>query len=226
MLRDLDWESSLLEMNLQEHFRLLLCVVVGGFAATLILNWFFPHTFWIAKLWSGFAIGATVGMFPGTWWQLSDNRRRPKTCGWFVVIGIFGWGFFAVISVARIVPDLRAQETELARFRSLAVADISSISVRSYGKDAQRIQDISQIGSFVRHSRQAKLFYPGHEGSADEFRIVIHRSDGTSLEYDGCVPEQHQSDFSLQFRGYYALNEIIFPGGRVWLDSLSDHYAR
>lgn len=222
MLRQLDWDTSLNKVNIADHWRVLLCAAVGAVPATLIWHTFFPHTFWFIKLWTGFATGATAGVFPGLWWQVRDNERRPSTSGRFAATCIFGWGALAVISVFCWMPDLHAQEKERARIRSLAVADISSISIRIDGRRFRHIQDPELFASFVACSKHAELFYPSHEGSTIKFQIVIFRNNGSSLEYDGRVPERHQDDFSLEFRGYFVSTEIIVPGGREWLDSLAN----
>ena len=118
-LSETDWDTSPVKINIGDHWRVLLCIVVGSLAATLILHAFFPHTSWFRKFTNGDPIGATVGMIPGTWWQLRDYKRRPRTSGWFVVVGILAWGLLAGSSIFRAVPDLYSQENELAQIRSL-----------------------------------------------------------------------------------------------------------
>ena len=226
MFRDLDWRTSSKDVNVIKHWRVALCVVVGGLVATLIWQTFFPHTFWFVKLWAGFATGATAGMFPGTWWQTRDEGRRRVTSGKFIAIGTSAWGLFALIAIFLIAPELQAQESERFLIRSLTASDISFIEVSVDGGSTMRIQDATPIASFVAHSKQAELFYPSHEGSQIELQIVIHRKNESLLKYDCRVPEHHGSDLSLRIRGYFFESEIIVPGGRSWLDSLSDNIAK
>ena len=40
------------------------------------------------------------------------------------------------------------------------------------------------------------------------------------LEYNGGIPERHQNDISLSFRGYFTWSDIIIPDGRQWLDAV------
>jgi hypothetical protein len=220
MLRGLDWDTSARKINIADHWRLLICTLGGSTLATLIWHAFFPHTLWFTKLWTGFSTGMSAGMIPGTMWQLHADKRRSITSGWFIVMGVFGWGLFACISLILWAPDLHAQEQERSKIRSLVAADISAIFVRLDDQRTCRIEDAATIASFVHHTKEAELFYPSHEGSARRLEIAIFNRDGTSLQYDGRVPERHQNDFSLGFRGYFVWTEIIIPGGRQWLDSV------
>jgi len=225
MFRELEWGWSN-KFKMRDHWRILLCVVVGTLASTLIWNVLFPHTEGFAKLWAGFATGASVGMILGTCWQLSDNRRRPITSGRSLVIAIFFCCLFAGFSILLMAPEMDAQEEELTRIRSLGTGDILAISVRIKGRRSRHIEDPELIESFVAHSNRAGLFFPSHEGSTVEFQITIHRTDGAPLRYDGRVPECHQDDFSLSFRGRFVWSEVVLPGGRQWLDSAVNQDTR
>ncbi len=225
MLRDLDWRTSPIRINIGDHWRLLLCIVVGAAVSTLIWHVFFPHTDWFTKLCTGGVTGAAAGMLPGTWWQLRNAKRRAITSGCFIVMGISAWGLLAGAAVFLEIPDLRAQETERARVRSLTAADISSILVKVDGQDSRRIRGKDLIASFVAHSKQAELFYPSHELSVVEMQLTIYRSDGTLLYYDGRVPERHPDSIALGFHGYFVQSEIIVPGGVEWLESLPEQNA-
>ena len=162
MPRELDWNTPLGKVSIGAHWRLLLCVVLCSVIATFIWHACFPHTLWFTKLCTGFATGAALGMIPGTWWQLHDVERRPITSGYLVLIGIFGWGFFAGISLVFEAPDLRAQETERSRIRSLSGADISSISVHMEGRRPLKIEDADRIASFVGRAAIPELCSPSH----------------------------------------------------------------
>ena len=220
MFRGLDWTPSSININFRDHWRLLLCLVLGMCCGTLIWHLYFPPTFWFIKFWNGLATGMALGIVPGAWWQLCSEERRSITSGRFIVTGIVAWGAFAACSFFLWIPELRSQEGFRAHLRSLSAETISSVSVRvDYDdyQDSWHTEDKAVIGSFVACARQAELFYPSHERSLAELQITIFRNDGTWVEYNGRIPERNSGDLSLDFRGYVVWTEVIIPNGGQWL---------
>ncbi len=221
MFQGLDWETSARSCNVGGHWRMLLCVVLGGIISLFIWQLCWPHTLWFTKFCAGMTTGFAVGMVPGTIWQLRVRERWPATSGWFIVMGFGGCGLFAGFALIFVAPDLHAQEQQRGFIRSLTAAEISDVWVYVENNPGVHITDAQQIESFADHTRRAELFYPSHEGSYLEFEVTISGDDGQSWYYKGRVPERHRDDISLHFYGYFGWSEVIVPGGRQWLDSAS-----
>ncbi|MEZ6193768.1 MAG: hypothetical protein R3C45_21200 [Phycisphaerales bacterium] len=221
MLQALDWKTSARKSRMGDHWRILIWLVLGGITSTLTWHLCSPHTLWLEKLWAGMATGFAAGMVPGTIWQLRVSERWPSTSGWFIIMGFGGFGLFATIALLLIAPDLHAQEQQRVFIRSLNAEQISGISVTVDHHPTVQIIDARQIESFTNHTRHAELFYPSHEGSNLEFEITITGNDGQSWYYKGRIPERHGDDISFDFYGYLGWSEVIIPGGRQWLDSVS-----
>lgn len=218
MLRELDWKTSLRKVSVIGHWRAVLCALAGTAVATYGWNTFYPHSHGFEKLWMGLATGGTVGMIPGTIWQLWNRERRPSTSGWFLATSILSWGAFAAVAVFLMAPDLSAEEHERSVLRALDVENISAVSVHVRGHDARRIKEHEVLALFVENTKHAELFYPSHELCTTEFKIVIYRKNGEESGYDGCIPERHPSDFSLSYRAYFSVRDVLVPGAQAWLE--------
>jgi hypothetical protein len=182
----------------------------------------FPHVHWFDKLWTGFATGGMVGLLVGYTWQLWDNDRRVLSSGRLLLTFALGWGAFSGISLLMFAPDMRSQEFERAKIRSLSTDVIDAICVNLPKQPAKTIQAEQDITSFANLIKRAELFYPSHEASVLEFNLTILLQDGTQLDYPARVPERHLSDISIEFRGPSHIYEIIIPNGRRWLDKFTN----
>ena len=217
MFQKLDWSTPMAKINFLVHWRIFLCISVAVAFAIFAWHVCFPNTFWFVKLWAGFATGGLIGVGLGTRWQLQDSERHPKTSGRFLAFATFAWGVFSLISLGLFAPDLYAQERERTTIRSLKIEDISAVTVSLDGQDIQRFEGFDELDLFVGYAADAELFYPSHEGSTRDFEIEIYLTNGNSLQYHGRIPEHHQNDFTIDFRGFFTRTEIIFPNGRKWL---------
>ena len=226
MFEKLDWSTPTAKIGLSGHWRIFLCILVAALLAMFVWHACFPNTFWFVKLWAGFATGSLSGVITGTWWQLRDCERHPKTSGRLLAFAAFAWGVLSLISLGLLAPDLYAQERERTIIRSLTLNDISAIAVSLDGQTPYRFNETKKLDLFVNCAGNADLFYPNHEESTSEFEIAIYLTDGSLLQYDGRIPERHQSDFAIDFRDFFAKTEIIFPNGRKWLNLPSDDSAR
>ncbi len=203
--------------NWRLQVRVAACVVV----ATAFWHWLYPHTFWFLKFWTGMATGAPVGVL----WYGSRYFRQLRLRRSDAVLYVLGGAALFFVAVVWVAPDLQSQEAERTKLRSLRSDDISIISIRS-GERVSRCEDADAIGSFVERLHRSTLFYPSHEGSRSEFQLSIHLKDGTRLEYNGRVPERHQSDVSLGFRGHSSWSEILVPDCSDWLAKVAPAAVR
>jgi hypothetical protein len=217
MIRELNWNSRVKDASLLRHWRVSACAAAGAFIAIAVWHALFPHCFWFIKLWAGVVTGSFVGTVAGTIWQLWNPERRLKTSGRFLVASVVSGAVFATVSICMLLPDFQAQESERAKIRSLVANDITSISVSVLRDSSYVVENGNAIASFVNLARDAELFFPSHESSKTELQLVIHFKNGAAIGYKGRIPERHPSDLALEFRGYFALDEIIVPGGAGWL---------
>jgi hypothetical protein len=141
------------------------------------------------------------------------------------VLYAVGLAVMFIVAIAWVAPDLQSQEAERAKLRSLTANDISIISIRS-GERVTRCDAVDAINAFVERLHHSTLFYPSHEGSISEFQLSILLKDGTRLEYNGRVPERHQSDASLGFHGHSSWSEILVPDCRDWLAKVAPQAIR
>ena len=218
MFRELDWNASARRVKLGMHWRMLFCALLFIIFAIFVWNWLYPNTFWFMKLWAGLATGTFAGIIFGGIWQLCDHRRWPHTSGWFLLAGTMGMGIFASIAIVMFVPEFRDQELERSKIRSLKTTDIAMISVRVPGRGSRVIKDFDSIAMLISDAQHAELFFPSHERSVLDFQLTINLVNGVSLAYEARIPERHKDDMSLRFHAYFAMNELIVPGGRRWLD--------
>jgi hypothetical protein len=196
----------------------LLPALIGAGAAIGLCIAAFPETFWFEKFWMGAGIGLGVGAIFGSIWQTRDAVRRQKTSGWFLVSCIFGWGAFASIAVFDMVPDMKSQEIERDKIRSLESGNISRISFARDNKKLPSIESSEALNAFASLTKRAQLYYPSHESCSEDFDITIYMKTGSSLNYRGCVPERHTDDFTITFQAYSSIREIIVPNGRKWIN--------
>jgi len=219
VFQELDWTTP--SKSAKWPWRVSVCVLLSIGVATTFLHLLFPDTLWFIKFWIGLAVGTFIGMIPGVTWQLLDERRRPSTSGLLLRSLLLGTGLFSCISLFLLVPDLHGQEAERSRIRSLTAQDVAAISVTGEHGRVWRVRNPDSIAMFVSAAKQAELFYPSHESSITEFHLSVELVDGSSLDFEGRIPERHANDVSLSFRGYFAITELLLPGGRQWLDSVA-----
>jgi hypothetical protein len=207
-------------VDVPQYWRIALCVLGGAIVATALWQALFPHTMWFKKLWAGSVTGGVVGMLPGMGWQWRNKDRRAATSWWILVIAFLCWGAFAVISVIDLAPQMKAEEAQRTRIRSLLTQDIVAIEISSAGQK-RRLDDDAAIRSFVRLARNANLFYPSHEGSVQEYELQLVFHDGKTVAYRARVPQRHRDGPSLGFRGPSHWAEVIVPNGGHWAERVT-----
>lgn len=116
-----------------------------------------------------------------------------------------------------LVPEFTSQEHERDEIRALSADRIRSVSVAFPDGRLHDVSDLESITRFAALLQRAELFFPSHEGSAEEFEILIVRDDTSVLQYQARVPERHLQDISLQFRSGVVESEILVPAARAWL---------
>ncbi|MBI1313128.1 hypothetical protein GC176_17700 [bacterium] len=205
MFADLDWTTPANKASLEGHWRVMLGMVAGAVLTTVLLHDLYPNTFWFMKIWAGVAIGFAVGTVVITGWQLHNKERRQRTSGRLLCTLIFGFGLFTTVSLLDVVPDLASQEAKLRSVRAWDARDIVSLAVELEDHSTLWIDAPSVISDFVTCTQQATLFYPGHEGSLSEIQITVHLSNEQFETFPARIPEHHQFDVSLKFRGYSQL---------------------
>ncbi len=220
MFADLDWSTPARHASLREHWRFTLGMFAGFAIATRLIHLEYPHTFWFMKFWAGGAIGLTAGTAVILPWQLFRKGRRKRTSGRLIVSLLTGWGLFAMVSFLVVLPDLASQEDKLRCVRAWSTRDIVSIAIEQDDHSIVWIDDPSVIASFVTYTQRATLFYPSHEGSVANGHLTFHLSDDRFESFPTRIPERHQFDVSLTFRGYSSYCEILLPNARDWLSSL------
>ncbi|WFB37492.1 hypothetical protein P3T73_06935 [Kiritimatiellota bacterium B12222] len=219
MIRELDWKTPLKSMNMGNHWRIWLGILIFVSLSTAVWHSLYPNTMWFLKLWTGFATGSVLGTFAGVYWQVRVSTRRCQTSGKFLLIAFLGWGAFAVISLVIFAPQMRAEETIRSEMRSLTPQTVLSIEV-SDSASRNLVSDRKHIEQFCRVASQAELFYPSHEGSVLEYEITIFLRGGQVRPFRARVPERHQRDLSLGFSGPSHRTEILLPGGGKWIESM------
>jgi hypothetical protein len=220
MIRDLDWKTPLKSISMGQHWRIWLCILVFSVLSTAIWHTMFPHTMGFMKLWTGFATGSVLGTFVGVYWQFRDNMRRGQTSGKFLLMAFLGWGAFAVISFFSFAPQMHAEETVRSETRSLTTRAVVSIELNNPTLRTV-VTDRKSIEQFCKAASHAELFYPSHEGSVQEYDIIISLDDGEIRRFRARIPERHQNDLSLDFRGPSHWTEILLPDCRKWIESVT-----
>jgi hypothetical protein len=217
-IRELDWKTPVKSINMGHHWRIWLGILVFSVVSTAVWQALFPNTLWFLKLWTGFATGSVLGTFAGVCWQFRDRTRRALTSGKFLLMAFPCWGFFAVISLVMLAPQMLAEEAFRGDMRSLTTQNVISIKVTN---ETSRIviTDDKIIEQFCNAASKAELFYPSHEGSIEEYEISLSLRDNQIRKFRARVPERHHNDLSLDFRGPSHWTEILLPGGRTWLES-------
>lgn len=222
VLSELDWSTPARQIPAwSTHRRVYLAILPCCVASFVIWQILFPNTFWFLKLWLAGVLGGTIGIAVGYWWQLSCPERRAGSSGRFLAVGFLGWGLLLVVSCLDLVPELASQEAELATIRSLSNADIVEVRVAGDKFRPQMRADAAAIEQFRKLAHHAILNPAGPESPLERFEISIRLNDGTVLSYPGRVLEYHPDDLCIEFHGaVFADDEILFPGGRLWLDRL------
>ena len=218
LLSELDWRTPVGKANISRDWRLSLCILIGAVAAVMFWNAQFPDTFWFEKFWTGLATGSTIGAVLGFFWQVRVPDRRRQTSGWFLVCLVLSGSAFSSVALLGMAPDMWAQETELAKIRTLDQRGLSMVTVHQRRGKFSDAKSAVALSSFLDLTRRADLFYPSHETCTMDFELIMSFKDSAPLSYSGCVPERHVDDFKLKFQAQFSLRDIIVPGGRAWLD--------
>jgi hypothetical protein len=203
------------------HRRIFISVGIGAAVSVALWSVLFPDTFWFLRLWVGFATGAFVGLAFGSFWQLHLPARRMQTSADLLRTAFPAFGLFSLVAIFLFVPDLRAQEKELALFHSLSTQPIVSVTVAVPGRGERPIKSGLDLSEFMALTRNAQLFYPSHEGSILDFQLTLRFQDGTYRVFEARVPERHVADVAVRFHGYMAYNEILLPDARAWINKVT-----
>ena len=210
------------DIDIGTHWRHVVCVLIGTNISTVIWHQIFLNVFWFDIFWAGSVTGGTVGLLVGSIWHHCRVKPHQKSPRRFIVLLLCGWSLFSAFAIFVDGPDFTAQEHERAFVRNWDKCDIRSISI--VPNNALSVQVVSGVGvkSFVELAKNAELFTPSHETSTDEFLFNVRFSNGSTNEYKARIPKRHTNDISLQFRAYLTLQEIIIPGGAVWLHAMNN----
>ena len=211
----LDWSASARKADLRKHWRLLMCILLGAAASTYIFHLLLPDVFWFVVLWCGCATGASVGLVPGTLWQLASRSRRASTSGKFIVTGLVAWGFFALVAVLFLVPLMQAHESERSAFRAMASKDVVSIGV--FGRHGSVITNKAAIERFMSQVAASELYYPSHEISSEELKLSFAFKGGQSIEFAAGIPARHPTDIAVKT----GAGEMLVLGGRALLEEVN-----
>ncbi len=217
-IRELDWKTPLKSFNVISHWRICLGILVFAALSVAILHMAFPHTQTFMKLWAGFSTGAVLGTLVGGYWQIRDKKHRKVTSGFFLLVAFFGWGLFATIAMSMVVPQMRAEEAMLTQIQSIHSRNLERIEIWN-GATSIVAEDKEIIDQFRAITTNAKLFYPNHEGATEEYELELHFTNHEPLVFQAHIPERHQNDISLSFRGPMSWANILIPGGRHWINS-------
>ena len=227
LISELDWSTPFTSTDLLRHWRIFVCIILFVIVSVGIWHWIFPHTMPFLKLWTGFATGSVVGTLVGAYWQLQDCSRRSQTSGKFLSIVLLAWGFFSLLSLFLLAPQMYEEESIRAQMRSISSQKLKSISIDLVccdiaeiddGKRFAKVEARARIDEFCRLASNTGLFYPSHEGSLRKYSISLLFDDQTIEKFDARVPERHPNDISLQFRGTAHWAEVIIPDARAWID--------
>jgi hypothetical protein len=216
--RILDWNTPLNEINIGQHWRIGLCIIIFATLATVVWHALFPHTMFFLKLWTGFATGSLVGTFVGTYWQFQNKNRRAKTSGWFLLLAFLGWGAFATISCIMLAPQMRAEESLRSEIRSLSTKSLILIQIKGNGALFVSINNADEISQFCQLASNSELFYPSHEGSLKNYELSMSFRDKKFNFFKARIPERHPKDLSLDYNGLFFHTEVIVPGGACWIE--------
>jgi len=212
LIRQVDWSAPASKVDLLKHWRLLVCTFLSAAASTYFFHLNFPDVLWVLVFWCGLVTGATIGLLPGTIWQLASPERHGSTNGKFIVTAFSAWGFFSLVAVLFLWPLMRAHESERSEFRALAMEDVVSIGV--FGRRRSVITNNAAIERFMSQVAVSELYYPSHEISSEELKLSFAFGHGRSSEFAGGIPERHPKDIAVQT----GAAEMLVLGGRALLE--------
>ena len=216
MLTGLDWESPARRINLKQHWRQVVCILVSVIATTSFWCFLFPNVRFFDALWGGGSIGAWVGLLCGTHWQLKSPHRRSTTSARFMINAAIVWGLCSCMAIFELIPACYVKEQELSRLRSLKTTNVSAIAVSFEGQPIIRIDEPNDIANFVELAKNADLFYPSHEGPTRHFTITIRDSNSRATLYRVTVPDRHTADIAVRRNN----TSLLIPQGCGWLDAV------
>ena len=217
-MRELDWKTPMKSIDVGRHWRIWLGVLIFASLSTATWHALYPNTLWFDKLWAGLTTGSALGAFAGGCWQVRDKARRGLTSGKFLLVAVFGWGAFGVVSVGCLAPQMRAEETARSEIRSQTPQNVVSIQVEC-GASRVILADKADVEQFCEAASHAELFYPSHEGSIRECELTVFLREGQTQSFRARVPERHRDDLSLVVKGPSNVFEIRVPGGGKWIRS-------
>ena len=191
VIGQLDWSTPARTVDLRKHWRLLVCALLGAAASTYLFHLIFPDVLWFLVFWCGLVTGATVGLLPGTVWQLASRRRHGSTNAKFIVTALFAWGFFSLVAILFLWRLMQAHESERSEFRALAKKDVVSIGV--FGRRQSVITSKTAIERFMGQVAASELYYPSHEISSEELKLSLRSGTGSQLNSPPAFPSAIQT---------------------------------
>ena len=217
MIRELDWKTPLMSVDVGRHWRIVLCVIIFAMLAAVLLQSVFPNTNPFLKLWTGCVTGGVIGVLVGFFWQIRSMERRNQTTGIVSSSLLVAWGSFACLGFLFLIPQMADEEAMRTKIRLLSIKNLKSVRIGSKAFDVENPDDVEIIEKFCHLARKAKLFKSSHEGSYKEFELSLKLADGEELYFPASIPKRHLSDLSLEFRSASYWTEILIPDGRSWL---------
>ncbi len=93
------------------------------------------------------------------------------------------------------------------------------------GRGERPIKSGLDLSEFMALARNARLFYPSHEGSILDFQITLRFQDGTYRMFEARVPERHVTDLAVRFYVFsMGLTRFCLPD-EAWIGTRSRRAA-
>jgi hypothetical protein len=166
------------------------------------LNHFFPNIYWFYKLWTGGALSAFVCFC--IFFTFAEGRNLFKKYGLKCsAVGVIF--FFNFIVAATAFSGFYQLEKELKVIRSLSSEKVQAIFLND------RQLNSEEESSFLKACSNAMTFYPNHEGSGKDFKVLVTLKNNKTISFTACVYLRHQSDIVFKVTTSFAQEDILIP---------------
>lgn len=185
-------------------------ITKGGFYGFLLLFFlttvtYFPGEMIFIKIWSGLVVVSVAITLVSLRSSLVKRDGVKYQLG-VKAIAIIG---FLISTLFVLLPNEYLAEKELSFLVSASIDSVSIVEPNGSGDEV----DISgeSLVSLKNKITKATLFYPGHEYSSAEYRVIFH-INGKEKVYDAYEPQDGKGDIRLAFNYWVYTSYISIPG--------------
>ena len=205
-----EWQFEFIRYLFLYCWKLVLLTALIFMLYFAFMNICFPDIYWFYKLWTAGAFtgfGSFVIIFAfkhrlirqnGSLFLLESHVKKFLWLGVVVMFVVFIYGLAAIPGFIKI-------ERTLNIIRSLSPENISGISLKNIRLSPE------EISRFAKSCASARLFYPSHEQSGNEFIVSIALKNSKDLDFPACIYVKHSGDIVLRYTTVFAQETILIP---------------